>query len=216
MRLFPAFIIFPGKFRSASGKMSRILQPHLFLNPQAAGSVTGARLGRRCRLSSLTTAPETDILVGFSARALSPRGYSLRPWRVEFTLCPATLPLPGEPAELGPFSRIDNPSGRSQYEGKTKEDDKECFLPTPWLPSFCTDAPPSWFCWGSEESAWEVLSRVLLISWEQGPLPLWDGHWATPDLAFSLFPRVRIAPEGGRFSISAVFFPSVCGTLFRI
>ncbi len=60
------------------------------LNPQAAGSVTGARLGR-------------------SARALSPRGYlrkvrgarSLRPWRVEFTLCPATLPLPGEAADLG-------------------------------------------------------------------------------------------------------------------
>ena len=85
------------------------------LNPQAAGSVTGARLGRRCRLSSLTTAQainsapcvrrlpacETDILVGFSARALSPRGYSLRPWRVEFTLCPATLPLPGKAADLG-------------------------------------------------------------------------------------------------------------------
>ncbi len=51
-------------------------------------------LGRRRRLSSLTTAPETDIPVGFSALALSPRGYSLRPWGVEFTLCPATLPLP--------------------------------------------------------------------------------------------------------------------------
>ncbi|MPM19627.1 hypothetical protein SDC9_66053 [bioreactor metagenome] len=61
---------------------------------RAAGSVTGARLGRRRTLSSVTTAPETDILVGFSALALSPRGSSLRPWRGEFTLCPATLPLP--------------------------------------------------------------------------------------------------------------------------
>ena len=34
---------------------------------RAAGSVTGARLGRRRTLSSVTTAPETDILVGFSA-----------------------------------------------------------------------------------------------------------------------------------------------------
>ncbi len=47
---------------------------------RAAGSVTGARLGRRRTLSSVTTAPETDIPVGFSALAL----------------CPATLPLPGE------------------------------------------------------------------------------------------------------------------------
>ena len=80
-------------------------------------------MGRRCRLSSLTTAKEinsapfvrrlpaceTDIHVGFSARALSPRGYlrkvrgarSLRPWWVEFTLCPATLPLPGKTTDLG-------------------------------------------------------------------------------------------------------------------
>jgi hypothetical protein len=48
------------------------------LNPRAAGNAAGARLGRRCRLSSMTTAPETDIHVGFPARAL----------------CPATLPLP--------------------------------------------------------------------------------------------------------------------------
>jgi hypothetical protein len=33
----------------------------------------------------LTTAPETDIRVGFSARAL----------------CPATFPLPEKPADLG-------------------------------------------------------------------------------------------------------------------
>ena len=52
---------------------------------RAAGSVTGARLGRRRTLSSVTTAPETDIPVGFSALAL----------------CPATLPLPGEISDLG-------------------------------------------------------------------------------------------------------------------
>ena len=67
-----------------------------FLNPQAAGSVTGARLGRRCRLSSLTTAPETDILVGFSVRAL----------------CPATLPLLAIASDLGGGSRGDSLSAR--------------------------------------------------------------------------------------------------------
>jgi hypothetical protein len=48
----------------------------------------------------LTTAPETDILVGFSARAL----------------CPATLPLPGEAADLG-FSVIaeDLPKGYNNF-----------------------------------------------------------------------------------------------------
>ncbi len=100
------------------------------LNPQAAGSVTGARLVRRCRLSSLTTAQainsapcvrrlpacETDILVGFSAGAvpqgMSPqkaRSGSLRPWRGEFTLCPATLPLPGKAADLGSIASESSP-----------------------------------------------------------------------------------------------------------
>ncbi|MBL3539607.1 radical SAM protein [Aminivibrio sp.] len=59
-----------------------------YLNPQAAGSVTGERLGGGCRLSSLTTAQaiisapcvrrlpacETDIRVGFSPPGALPRG----------------------------------------------------------------------------------------------------------------------------------------------
>ncbi|MDK2959218.1 MAG: hypothetical protein PWP47_1262, partial [Synergistaceae bacterium] len=59
----------------------------------------------------------TDIRVGFShLRRPSPGDNLFAPGEGEFTLCPATLPLPEKCADLGLRQRIMSPDGASDEE----------------------------------------------------------------------------------------------------